>query len=362
MCRKLAVIVVLVVAVSSLSFAGNKERTGEAGAYELLMDGWARTSGTFGMNTARMRGIESMRYNVGGLAKKKKTEFSMSYTRALTTGSASEAYNIIKGGFAQKLGEDNVLGFAIQSMDYGEFDRTTTTSPEGNIGTYSPRAITLGVAFSRAFSNSIYAGALFRYINENAGDVRANGFSLDAGIQYVTGPKDNIHFGVSIRNLGTPMTFNGDGLAFRGPAPEGDFDMTQSMRSAKFNLPSQLHIGAAYDFYFGAVLDTSDETAKNIHRVTASFNFTSNSVGKDHFGVSAEYSYREMFFARFGYRMEPGIFNEAERTTAYLGFAGGVGAEVKVTKKGNKLGIDYSYRPTSPFNGGTHSVGVRFML
>ena len=40
--------------------------------------------------------------------------------------------------------------------------------------------------------------------------------AVDAGIQYVTGPNDNIHFGISLRNIGTPMRYSGEGLSFTG--------------------------------------------------------------------------------------------------------------------------------------------------
>jgi len=48
--------------------AGNPDRAGEAGAYELLINGWARSAGQMGMNTASITGLEAMRFNVGGLA------------------------------------------------------------------------------------------------------------------------------------------------------------------------------------------------------------------------------------------------------------------------------------------------------
>lgn len=360
MARTLKYILIGLLLGGGIAQAGNEERTGEAGAYELNMDGWARTSGMFGANTAVMTGVESMRYNVAGLAHVNKTQASVSYTRWLATGNSGEAMNIMMAGAAVEVGDGNVMGFSLQSLSFGELVRTTTSNPDGNLGTFSPNFINLGFSFSREFSNSIYAGATARFISEKNENVGGTGFALDAGIQYVTGAKDNIHFGVSIRNLGTTMTYNGPGLSFRGQAPDGDFDMTQRQRTERFALPSQLNIGASYDQYFGYVADSSDDALKGIHRITPSFTFTSSSVGRDFFTLGVEYGYREMFFARVGYRFQNNGFGET--APAHIGLAAGVGAQYPITKSGNMLGIDYSYRPSNPFNGGTHSIGVRFSL
>ena len=46
-----------------------------------------------------------------------------------------------------------------------------------------------------------------RAISESLSNVTAFGFAIDAGVQYVTGPNDNFKFGISLRNVGTPMTY-----------------------------------------------------------------------------------------------------------------------------------------------------------
>ena len=45
----------------------SEERVGQAGAYELLINPWARSSGLASSNTASVRGIESVFMNVAGL-------------------------------------------------------------------------------------------------------------------------------------------------------------------------------------------------------------------------------------------------------------------------------------------------------
>ena len=44
--------------------AGNPDRQGEAGAYELLLNPWARSAGLHTISTSMIKGVESMRLNV----------------------------------------------------------------------------------------------------------------------------------------------------------------------------------------------------------------------------------------------------------------------------------------------------------
>lgn len=354
--RRILILVLCGVLSAPAVYAGNPDRAGEAGAYELLILGWARNSGLYGMTSASVSGLEAMRINPAGLAHTRKTEVMFARTHWLQ---GSELF-VNAAGLAQKFGKDqqNVVGVSINALSFGEIERTTTANPNGGLGTFTPSFFNLGLAYSRAFSNSIFAGVVVRLVNERIDDLSATGVALDAGLQYVTGPRDNIKFGIALRNIGTPMKFSGDGLSNRVNAPDADYLLTQDQRAENFELPSQLHIGAGYDWHI--------DNAKEIPRHVLSFvaQFTSNSFGKDQFGGGIEYGFRKMFMVRAGYRYEDGINNIETRTGAHTGFAAGMSIEVPFKKNdpnSPSLGIDYSYRTSSPF-GGTHTYGVRFNL
>lgn len=356
---KRILILVLVVAFGSSSiFAGNPDRIGESGAHELLINGWPRTTGLWDNYTARVTGVESMRLNPAGLAHIQKMEIVLAQTLWFQ-GSDTQ---VSQAGFAGKVGSDNVFGFSLMSLNVGDLYRTTVNNPDPNngLGTFKPSFINLGVSFARTFSNRIYGGATVRLISQSVENVNAFGFALDAGLQYVLGPKENLRFGVSIRNLGTPMRFRGDGFTFRGDEPDnGDYELTLSQNSNKFELPAQLTLGTSYDFWMGPEYRCNG--GYNLHRLTLSGQFTSNTFGKDNFGGGLEYAFKEMFMVRGGYRHEQGILNPDNRTSAYTGFSGGFSVAVPFKDNGPALGIDYSYRSSNPF-GGTHSIGIRFGL
>lgn len=337
------------------TYAGNKDRSGQAGATELLINGWGRSSGFHSMNSAHVYGIEAMRVNLGGLALMDgKTEVMFASTQWLR----GSGVRVNSAGFGQRVGESGVLGISMFSMGFGELPVTTVSAPEGNSGaTFRPQLLNIGVAYARSFSQSIHVGFLVRVINQSIADVSASGVALDMGIQYVTGPSDNLRFGVALRNVGTPMRYRGDGLSAQLDEPGGqEYLLTIDNRSEKFELPSLLNIGIGYDIAIG-----------EMNRVTLMGNFTSNSFSNDYVGGGIEYAFREMFMIRGGYRYEPGIVGQlavTDRNNAHTGLAAGVSLNVPFKKDDEDspaLGIDYSYRTSSPYDG-THTLGVRIAL
>lgn len=347
--------VLLVTSVFSELNAGNKDRSGQAGATELIINPWARSSGWVGANTASIRGLESMRYNVAGLAFTPKTEVIIARTSWWTNPFSKNAVNadifINSFGFSQRIGDASVLGAELMSVDFGDISVTTVDQPEGGIGTYSPQFINVGIAYAREFSNSIYGGLTLRIVSESIADAKAQGIALDAGIQYVAGANKQAKFGIALRNVAPPMKYSGDGLSFRGIVSGTDDVRAFSHRSEFFELPSLLNIGAAYDFIL----------VPDMHKLNIASNFTANSFTKDQLGVGVEYGFKTYFMFRVGYNYEKGILDKELRENAYSGPSVGFTFEVPFGQSGTTMGLDYSFRVADPFQN-THSLGIRVNL
>lgn len=347
--------------------AGNEQRAGQAGASELLINPWARSTGWGGANTGGVRGLEALSLNVAGTAFTKKTELIFSHTNWLS----GTGININAFGLSQKVGESGVLSLSFMNIDFGEIDITTEDLPEGGIGTFHPSYTILSIAYAKEFSNSIYGGMNFKIVNEKIANLGATGVCVDAGIQYLTGLgvnklgkkiRDNLHLGISLKNWGPAMRYGGDGLSFRGNVPPNDVVMTVLSRSAEFELPALITIGAMIDFHLGTKVDTVASKLSSDHRLSFATNFTSNSFIKDQFHVGLELAYREMIMLRGGYVYEKGIFKYDTRTTVFTGPTAGISIQVPMNKeKGSTFAIDYSYRATNPFNG-VHSIGAKITL
>ncbi len=336
-------------------FAGNEARSGQAGATELLINPWARSSGWGGANSASVHGLESMFLNVAGIAFTQKTELLFANTNYLQ----GSGIRINAFGFSQKVGESGAIGIGIMSMNFGEIPITTTSQPEGGIGTYSPSFMNFGISYAKTFSNSIYAGMTLKVISESIADVGAGGVCLDAGIQYVTGLgrdnngkkiTDNLKFGISLKNVGPPMNFSGDGLSFKTYGPgTTSYTMTVEQRADVFELPSLVNIGVTYD-----VKLATD------HKLSIAGNFSSNSYTKDQYVLGMEYAFKSYLMLRGGFIYEDGIFDSAIRTTAFTGPVAGITVELPLGG-GKTFGVDYCYRATNPFSG-CHTFGARISL
>ncbi len=337
--------------------AGNPERAGQAGATQLLINPYARSAGWANSNTARCRGLESQYNNVAGLAFTRKTELMFMRSSWLV----GSGININAFGFSQKIGETGALALGITSINAGRIERTTEEQPEGGLGTFTPRFTNIALSYAKGFSDNIYGGITVRVISEGIDNVKAQGVSLDAGIQYHTGKYDQIHLGVGLKNVGPKMQYKGDGLSVQSTvnnAYGNSYLLTQNSKSAAFDLPALLNLGAAYDFYL--LRDTTGRL--KTHRITVAGNFTSNSFTKDNFLVGVEYGWKDIIMLRGGMTMEKGIFKgEGNRTTAFTGPTCGATVEIPFGEKKSTFGIDYSYRFTNPF-GGVHSFGARINL
>lgn len=335
--------------------AGNKDRIGAAGATQLLINPWARSSGMAGANTAGAKGIESIFLNVAGLAFTKKTELNFVRTNYLST--AGIGINNI--GFAQRVGETSVVGLNVVSYDFGDIGVTSVNNPEGNNNTFRPQIANFSLSYAREFSNSIFAGITAKVITEGISNASATGVAFDAGIQYVTGSMEHIRFGIALRNVGPRMKFAGDGLSAKTQLNGNEFTLAQ--RTEGYELPASLNIGGAYDFYLGESSDSTGTNAKSTHRITGVFNFFSNSFGKDQFQLGAEYAFKEMFMLRAGYVYEDGITSETARTNLRSGPTAGFTVALPINKNGSTADLDYAYRVTNNL-GGIHSIGISLNL
>jgi hypothetical protein len=305
-----------------------------------------------------VHGVDAMFGNVAGITSCHTLDLNFTHTSWLV-GVGNDT-RIASFGALVRVGESSVLGLSFMSFSIGEIPITTTQNPDPNtLGTFKPNLMNINLAFAKSFSNSISGGFNLKIISESIKDMSGVGVALDAAIQYVTGPYDNIHFGVTLKNIGPTMKFSGDGLSFRAFLVEGSTQQfTMVQRVDDFELPTQLSIAAAYDFLFA-------ET----NRITLAGNFASNSFTNDQFTLGLEYGWKEMFMIRAGYTYENGIWSKSgilddpDCMNLNRGLSAGVSVQVPLTKKedGMKLAVDYSYRDTYTFNG-THSVGARIIF
>lgn len=364
-----------------VTFAGNKDRSGQAGAQHLLIDPYARTNGWGTVGVAEVRGLEAIFSNVAGIAFVDKTEFGFSRTQYLTgsgTGIGINSFSIAqhlsrktKDGTKKDLG---VLALSVFTMGFGEIQITTVNQPEGGMGNFSPNLMYIGISYAKSFNRFIHGGATVKLINESISDATSTGFTIDAGIQYMAGPYENFKIGITMKNIGLPMSYRGDGLSIRGVVNTTDHELTLEQRSAEYEMPSLLTLGASYDFliWTGEYKEMSKDERKDEgltrydaeHRITVAASFTANSFSRDIFSLGVEYGFDRYFMVRAGYNFESGMWDQVIATTWYSGPSAGVSVGIPLVKKnkGNtRILLDYAYRFTNRWKG-NHCVGIKVEL
>jgi hypothetical protein len=369
-------LVVIIVSFLSVSwgcqhlYAGNPERAGQAGAAQLLVNPYARSAGVNGINVADSYGIESAINNVAGLAHTTKTEVIFAHTLLY----ANSGIRINTLGFSQRLGEaGGVIGLSLMSFNFGDIPITTIENPDGNLGTFSPTFLNIGVSYAREMvADRIFLGFTVKIIHESIPDASSNGVGVDGGVQYrsknlANGLPGKFRLGVALRNVGPEMRFNGDGMSLRlRDDPNSAFDSKFMTTSASFELPTVLMLGASYRFYFGVSGDTA--STKVDHTLIPMFTFISNSFARDQYGFGLEYSFREMLMLRACYLHETNIMDADQFENVYRGIAAGVSVQLPFGKekalsvrKRSSFAVDYSIRPTH-IMGATHNIGLRINL
>lgn len=348
--RIFAVVVLLTVLSAPSAQAGNDERRGTAGASELLINPWARSTGWGGVNISNVRGLEAMFNNVAGLAFIENIEVGYSNTilyggkNGLSSGASINTF-----GLGIRVFDAGVIGIYVMSMSFGDIPITTELSPElGTNGTFSPTYMNINVAYAHSFTRSIHGGVVLKVVTESTDNVSGSGFGIDAGIQYVTGENDELKFGISLKNWGPSMSFDGSGLSLQMVGTGGN-DFTVETRQAEMELPTCLNIGLSYDFLF----DKWDQ------RLTIAGAFTSNAFLRDNYTLGLEYSLLKRFQLRAGYIFQEGMWNN-NSATASNGICAGASVDIPFSKdEKTGLTIDYSYRSATPLKG-THTIGASF--
>jgi hypothetical protein len=225
-------------------------------------------------------------------------------------------------------GEYGVIGFFVQSVDYGNFEETVRSNNDQgylDLGTFKPTAVAAGAGYARALSDKFSVGGNVKYVRQSLGDATtrldpvtnapikesntASAFAFDFGILYRTGFK-SLNFGMTVRNFSKEVQYQKEG----------------------FQLPLTFKIGLSMN-----VLDLAD-----IDRDVNTFLLTVDAEHprdyQEQIKVGGEYTYLNTLAFRFGY------IGPADEQSYSLG----VGVRHKFETFG--FAVDYAYTPFGIFN------------
>ena len=305
------------------------DRAGTAAADFLLLPTTARSAalGT-GLTSSLpgMAGVEALTANPAALTVNPSTNALFSRMEYVAD------IGVNHFGVAQRFGA-NQIALTITSWDFGDITQTDANSPDPGVAEYTANNTVVGATFARQFTDRISAGVTAKAISQTIDDMDANTIAFDAGMTYLVG-ESGLRFGVSLKNFGPQVEFDGAGLD--QPITVGDEatdTVAGQIKSSTDELPSQLNFGAAYTRQFAGDLS-----------VTALANFESNSYREDYYSGGLELGYQNLFFVRGGLQLQSDMDQ-----TFYEGW--NVGAGLNLDLGGTAVMVDYAYRGTEFFDG-----------
>jgi hypothetical protein len=313
-----------------VAYAGGGNRTGTGGASELLVPVGPRGIAMGEANVSTSYGLESLFWNPAGVARMDNSSqvlFShMSYIADIGVEYGAVAANF--EGFG-------ALALSIKALSIGDIPVTTTQNPDGTGATFSPQMIVAGVSYSRELTDRISVGLTGNFISETLGDVSASGVAFDVGVIYDNLANLNgLSIGVVLKNIGPNMTYSGTSLLVSGAVGELNRPpQYYTIEAAPFELPSNFQLAAGYK----PVID-------EMNTLQFSGIYQNNNFSGDEAKLGAEYGYNNMFFVRAGYQ-----FAMQETDNYIYGFTAGAGINYDI--EGFGIRVDYAFRDTKYFDG-----------
>lgn len=319
-------ITILIVVCSIPAYTGSKNRIGTAGATELLIPVGSRGTALGSSLNAYSSGVDAIFWNPAGVARGSGVEVMFSHLTYLAD--IDLEYFAVSTNF----GEVGTFGFSLRTLNFGDIPITTALNPEGTGGTFSPTYMTLGITYSRAFTDRIYGGVTAKLVSEKIIRTSASGVAFDFGVQYKSG-ETGLQLGVTLKNLGSGLTFDGADLErfvdLPGVEP-GSRQRPLRVVGADFEMPTTFEVGIAYPY-----------TINESNSITALANFQNANFDADEYRFGVEYGFKNMFFLRGGYAV-------SQYSDNIYGPTFGVGLNLDVS--GFAVGFDYAYRVTEFFD------------
>lgn len=316
------VIFTLVLLVLSLPavYAGNANRTGTAGAPELLIPIGSRGTAMGGAVLTSVSGVEAVYWNPAGLATLEGTEAMFTHIPYFAS------IDVNFGGVATTIESFGTIAAAAKVVSVGDIEQTTISEPDGNGNIFNPTLSVLSLSYARILTANVQFGFNANFINEKVINVQATGVAFDVGFIY--DPRwQGFKIGLSIKNYGPKMKFSGRDFE---RIYESVGQRRVSSNSQSFELPSYISMGISYDLI-----------NEGPNYAMLSGNLRSNNFSEDMWTGGAEYVYDGKYSLRAGYNYS----NE----DAYL-YGVSFGAGVIVPLGESKVSLEYTWTQTDVFD------------
>lgn len=281
-------LLLLLIAVIPTGAAFAQSKVGTTAAQFLGISVGARAIAMGSAYVADNQDVTSLYWNPGAVSQANKTEFAFVNSEWLV----GTKFRWV--GAMLNLDGDNVVGFGLTLLDYGEEDVNTVANPEGTGERWSAKDMAFSVSYSRRLTDRFSIGGTAKYINQRIWNESASTFTFDAGLLFIT-DFNGMRIGMSMSNFGGDLTLSGRDLLNRvdiDPNNSGsNKTLVGSLKTDQWPTPLFFRVGVAMD-----VVKTDEMSATvAIDALRPNDNAESVSLG-------GEIGWRNMVFLRGGYK------------------------------------------------------------
>lgn len=322
--KKVLFILIIFVSTSFAQLIPNLggQKTGTSSLQFLKIGQGARAAGMAETFVSIVDDISALYYNPAGLMLFKEDGIIVNHTEWFVD-TRMEFF-----GGVYHFGGNNALGISVTALTTPDMKVTTEFQPFGTGDYFKYSDIALGLSYARQMTDQFSFGATVKYVEETLADLKMRTVVADLGTYYRTG-LGTTRFSVVISNFGAQVS------------PTGTVELISGKQVSsfqKFPPPTLFKIGFAFE-----------PLLTETNRITTSIQLNSPNDNAENFSIGGEYSYKEMFFVRGGYKFNVDSEN----------FSAGVGVKVPVSFA--KLNFDYAisnYRTL----GLAHRISINLLL
>jgi hypothetical protein len=248
-------------------------------------------------------------------------------------------------GLVMPLGLNTRVGVSYIGLNSGEMEITTVEDPGGTGEFFEVVNTAIGVTFSQILTDRFTLGITGKWIQEKIQRAVANGIALDVGSSFNTGLLGT-RLGMAILNMGPKMKLDGPDLAFDRQINVEPGELTAglnpeaNLKTLDYDLPLMFRLGVSIDLLGGI----STFMTNDMNRVTALIDIEDANDQVARVGVSLEYAWNEVVYARLGYRIKSQLSDQLGARLAGLdreAFELGYGLGLNTTVSGYAIQLDY---------------------
>jgi len=305
--RKLFTLAMALLLVTATAAYGQQEgdtpptdlsKVGTSAANFLKLPVGARALALGGGGVATVQDATALYWNpagIGGIDR-----MTLAYNRSDLYAGITHTFT----GLVMPMGLNTRVGISYIGLDSGEMEVTTVDEPGGTGEYFSVINTAIGISLSQILTDRFTLGITGKWIQEKIQRAVANGIALDIGSTFNTGLLGT-RMGMAILNMGPKMKLGGPDLAFDRQIDDEPGELTAGLNPASkletldYDIPLMFRLGVSIDLLGGI----STFMSNDMNRVTALVDIEDSNDQVARVGLSLEYAWNEMVYARLGYRI-----------------------------------------------------------